>query len=480
MLTSVSVAGEATFPIEGVELGDLKPVNYLFGHNGCGKTTISRAIHDPAARHGYSVSWQNGRPIATLVYNRDFAENNFGEQLKGIFTLGEDATKSAEEIEQLQTEIRKLDREIDGLKLNLEGGDGSGGRRQELGNAKSQLEEACWASQQTHKGAFEEAMTGYRQSKTAFCSKVVEEAASNSSELLALDTLISRAETTFRGDASEQTPIAPIDFSGFDEMEASPVLSRKIVGRDDVIVAGLIKQLGNSDWVKQGIGYLEPADGLCPFCQQTAPAELRADLDAFFDRQYEEDLAQIMALINRYGSAVQTVDQRVQSLLANTSRFIDGDALAERYATLRRVHELNLERLGTKRLNPSEATQLESSAEAAKAMADLMENANQAIQSHNELVRDLSASRSTLKGQVWRFIVEERKTDLATYDTTTNGISKAIQGLEQAIASKSAKRIELDTRLKELEAAEESQASAMAAACRASARKGRRTRLCHV
>ena len=54
MLTSVSVAGEATFPIEGVELGDLKPVNYLFGHNGCGKTTISRAIHDPAARHGYS------------------------------------------------------------------------------------------------------------------------------------------------------------------------------------------------------------------------------------------------------------------------------------------------------------------------------------------------------------------------------------------------------------------------------------------
>ena len=453
MLTSVAVAGEATFPADGVELGDLKPVNYLFGHNGCGKTTISRAIHDPGARDGYSVSWQNARPIATLVYNRDFAENNFGEQLKGIFTLGEDATKSAEEIEQLQTEIRKLDREIDGLKLNLEGDDGNGGRRQELRNAKSQLEEACWASQQTHKGAFEEAMTGYRQSKTAFCNKVVEEAVSNSSEILALDTLTSRAETTFRADASEQTPIAPIDFSGFDEMEASPILARKIVGRDDVIVAGLIKQLGNSDWVKQGIGYLEPANGLCPFCQQTVPADLRANLDAFFDRQYEDDLAKITALINRYGSTAQTVEQRVQSLLANPSRFIDGDALAERHAALRRTYELNLERLEAKRRNPSEVVQMESSAEAAQAIAELIGHANGAIQSHNELVRDLSASRSTLKGQVWRFIVEERKTDLATYDTTTNGISKAIQGLEQAIASKAAKRIELDTRLKELEAA---------------------------
>ena len=57
--------------------------------------------------------------MATLVYNRDFAEDNFGEQLKGIFTLGEDATKSAEKIERLQGEIGKLDREIDGLKRNL-------------------------------------------------------------------------------------------------------------------------------------------------------------------------------------------------------------------------------------------------------------------------------------------------------------------------------------------------------------------------
>ena len=118
-----------------------------------------------------------------------------------------------------------------------------------------------------------------------------------------------------------------------------------------------------------------------------------------------------------------------------------------------RTYELNLERLEAKRRNPSEVVQMESSAEAAQAIAELIGHANGAIQSHNELVRDLSASRSTLKGQVWRFIVEERKTDLATYDTTTNGISKAIQGLEQAIASKAAKRIELDTRLKELEAA---------------------------
>lgn len=452
MLTNIAVAGEATFPVDGVEVGDLKLVNYLFGHNGCGKTTISRAIHDPDARDGYSVKWENGRPIATLVYNRDFAENNFGEQLKGIFTLGEDATKSAEEIERLQGEIGKLEREIDGLRCNLEGDDGQGGRRKELQNAKAQLEEACWMSQQGHKGAFEEAMAGHRQSKAAFCTKVLNEAASNASELLGLDTLTARAETTFRTDAAEQTPIAPIEFGGFEQMETSSILGRKIVGRDDVVVAQLIKKLGNSDWVQQGVAYLEPADGLCPFCQQPAPTNLLANLNAFFDRQYEEDLAEITALAGRYASAVEAAEHRMLSLLATPLRFIDSDALAERHSRLRRTFDLNLERLEAKRRNPSEAVQLESSVEAANAVAELVSLANDEIRTHNELVRDLTASRTALKSQVWRFIVEERKTDLATYEATTETVSKAIDGLEQGIAAKRKRRAELDSKLKEMEA----------------------------
>ncbi len=453
MLTHVTVAGEATFPADGVEMGDLKKVNYLFGHNGCGKTTISRAIADPDARAGYSVKWENGRPIATLVYNRDFADNNFGEQLKGIFTLGEDATKSAEEIERLQGEIGKLDREIDGLRRNLEGDDGQGGRRKELQNAKAQLEEACWASQQEHKGDFEQAMAGHRQSKAAFCTKVLNEAASNASDPIDLDTLTARAETTFKSDAANQTPIAQIDFTDIEQLETSSILGREIVGRDDAIVAQLIQRLGNSDWVQQGVGYLEPADGLCPFCQQRVPADLLANLNAFFDEQYEKDLAEISALANRYANAVETAENLVQSLLAKPSRFINTDALTKRYSTLRRTFDLNLERLEAKRRNPSEAIHLESSAEAANAVAGLISQANKEIQTHNELVRDLAASQVALRSQVWRFIVEERKTDLATYEATTETVSKAIRGLEQGIATKRKRRTELGTRLKELEAA---------------------------
>jgi wobble nucleotide-excising tRNase len=187
VLTSIGIAGEATYPAAGEKLTDLKKINYLFGHNGCGKTTVSRAIHDPAARSGYSVSWKDGRAIPTLVYNRDFAESNFGEQLKGIFTLGEDSTKAVEEIESLQEQIGKLDREIDGLRQKLEGDDGTGGSRKDLADARSLLDEACWKSQQAHKAVFEEAMTGHRQGKVAFCNKVLNEAAENKTDVATLE-----------------------------------------------------------------------------------------------------------------------------------------------------------------------------------------------------------------------------------------------------------------------------------------------------
>ncbi|MBK8631792.1 MAG: AAA family ATPase [Sphingomonadales bacterium] len=93
MISKIEIADVATYPAAGERLTDLKKVNYLFGHNGCGKTTISRAIHDPSICTGYTVNWRDGRELATLVFNRDFADASFGDQMQGIFTLGEDSTE---------------------------------------------------------------------------------------------------------------------------------------------------------------------------------------------------------------------------------------------------------------------------------------------------------------------------------------------------------------------------------------------------
>lgn len=452
MLISIGIAGEATYPAAGEKVTGLKKINYIFGHNGCGKTTVSRAIHDPTARPGYSVSWKDGRAIATLVYNRDFAEANFGEQLKGIFTLGENSTKTVEEITSLQQQVGKLDREIGGLKQKLEGDDGKGGSRKDLADARLLLDEACWKSQQAHKTIFEEAMAGHRQSKVAFCSKVLKEAAENNSNIATLEDLTARAATVFRGATSPEVPIQLVDFTAFPILETSPILGRKVVGRDDVVVAALIDRLGNSDWVKQGVEYLATANDRCPFCQQASPENLLEDLNAFFDEQYESDLAEIAQLCMDYEAATKVVCDYLDTLVGSSRRFIDWATVAERYQSLKTAFKLNRERLATKLREPSTEIMLESTQEFADAIDDLLMQGNKAIDEYNETVLDLSKSKRTLISQVWRFIVEERRTDLKTYEASAAKLGNMIEGLEAKIAEKQGERSRLVAQLKAKEA----------------------------
>lgn len=58
------------------KLNDFPRINYMFGANGVGKTTISRVI---AKEHGNcQLVWQD-MPLENMVYNRDFIDRNFNQ-----------------------------------------------------------------------------------------------------------------------------------------------------------------------------------------------------------------------------------------------------------------------------------------------------------------------------------------------------------------------------------------------------------------
>lgn len=440
MLTSVSIAGEATYPAAGETLTDLKKINYIFGHNGCGKTTVSRAIQDPTGRAGYSVSWKDGRSILSLVYNRDFIEASFGDQMQGIFTLGEDSTRAAAEIDRITGEIANLDADLGTLRRNLIGEDGNGGREAELGQARAALVEACWKSKVDHDAVFLEAFTGLRNRKPDFCTRVLSEAESNTAELRSLDELTTDAATVFQNAAAVEAAIVLPSFDAFPSFEVHPILSRKIVGRDDVVVAELIGLLGNSDWVKQGVEYLAKADGACPFCQQAAPTDLVADLNAFFDAQYEADLAAIDTLASAHRRAVSVVYPLIEEILAAAHKFVDAVVLEERYNALKTAFELNQERIATKRREPSSVVSLEPIAELTDAITNLLVSANAASEEYNTTIRDLNGAKARLKAQIWRFVAEERRTDIDTYKNSAGNIQRAIDGMNGSVASKKEQR----------------------------------------
>jgi len=107
MIKNIKLHNIATY-IDPVEINNLTRINFIYGANGTGKTTLSNFLYDSSDSiySHCSKEWRNDTEIETLVYNKKFKEEYFGKgKLNGVFTLGK-ATK--EEIAKLILKRRSL------------------------------------------------------------------------------------------------------------------------------------------------------------------------------------------------------------------------------------------------------------------------------------------------------------------------------------------------------------------------------------
>ena len=91
MIEEIVVKNVTVYDNEGINIKDLDKVNFIYGANGSGKTTISRYLNNPqeSVFANCSIKWKNDIPLKVYVYNKDFRENNLGKSdIEGIFTLG--------------------------------------------------------------------------------------------------------------------------------------------------------------------------------------------------------------------------------------------------------------------------------------------------------------------------------------------------------------------------------------------------------
>lgn len=113
MITSLHINNVATY-YSPSHLDNLKVVNYIFGANGTGKTTISRALSQASGHEQCRLTWKGDVSSQVMVYNQDFVDKNFSQnsRLQGVFTLGENQVEAERELLQLRLQIEKIDTQI--------------------------------------------------------------------------------------------------------------------------------------------------------------------------------------------------------------------------------------------------------------------------------------------------------------------------------------------------------------------------------
>lgn len=435
MIESITISSVATYATTPQLLDGLSQFNFLFGSNGTGKTTVSRIIADESKFPKCVVTWKAGTKLQPLVYNHDFVEENFNQstEFKGVFTLGEKLADNLKKIATAKGELNALTNKIETLSQSLQGVDGNGGKKGELVTLENGLKETCWAQKQKHDAKLQGGFKGFRNSSESFKSKVLQEQASNSATLLALDELEKKAENVFGPTPTTENSITVVDTNKLVAHETNPILKKRVMGKEDVDIAAMIKKLGNSDWVREGRGFYDANHEVCPFCQQKTTDEFARSLNEYFDETFVTDSKAIDDLATNYATEAERILQQIAGIIASPSRFLDVGKLKTEKNLFDAKARLNNQRLAEKKKEASQVVELDSLSNVCTVIKTLIDEANTKVTAHNKMVANLASERATLTAQVWKFVLEELKTVLAAFKNSKDGLEKAITAMTSQI-----------------------------------------------
>lgn len=446
MIEKIKLFSVATFTNETV-IDKLKKINFFYGANGSGKTTITRVLSSLDNYANCQITWKNNSKLKTLVYNEDFIDNYFYNKdfLNGIYTIGEGAKETEEKIKQVKEELNKLNNEKDSSESSI------GTKNKDKTNIENIFTNICWEKGYLNfQNDFPDFYTGYRNNKNKFKSKALDEK-NNTSTLLSKDELKRKYDSLYAKDSQKINELEKISKEILNEIKNiegnQKILQTSIIGKRDVDITKMIEKLGNHDWVRQGKEYYDnnydenKKAYICPFCQQETSEDFRKQLEEYFDETYNQQIKELAIYEERYKKITNTIRNYFSNLLELSNSYLDKkkDTIQDKFNIIDGIINQNLQQLENKKNNPSSKIELKSISNNISEIDTIIDEINKEIQEHNNLVENKSLEKNKLNSELWRFIVNELKTDIENYQKNIDDINKALNSLNNQ-----KKQIELD------------------------------------
>ncbi|MCM3757353.1 AAA family ATPase [Sporosarcina aquimarina] len=443
MIKEVLLKDVGSYDEEGASLTDLAKINYLYGSNGSGKTTISEVIRNTTAYPNCQVISKEIEQ-KTFVYNRNFVEENFGlsSKIKGIFTLGKDQVETIEAIDTTKENIEKHVEKIEKLSEELE-------RVKKVRiTISNDFKEECWEIKKRNSVFFGKAIQGFGNSKEKLMRKFIDES-QNKRELYSYEDLMKRHNTLYEGSQTEISSFQLIEFNNV--IKNQEILSKKVIGSDDVDIADLINKLNISDWVFEGRNYMEHTEGVCPFCQTELPEDLSLKLNRYFDQTYSDQL-EILRLFNEdYQLKLQQTMKELMTLVDNSSDYLGVEKIQSAITLITSKNKANLKLIEDKLNEPSTVIVLQDITNDIDGINSEISSANESIKKHNDIVSNSREKKIELLYDIWRFLAEENQDNLNRYKKSADRLDKQITGRDYGIQTKVTNKTELEKELLQLQ-----------------------------
>lgn len=436
MLTSIKLKNAASYRDEQA-LGPLKVLNFIYGENGCGKSTIAKfldykmnctEVSSRFSECSFEAGWKEGETRKLFVYDADFVRKTISQStLDGVFVLGEDAP-------ELEAELNRHTLEIENKKSII----GCHGKNKndltdDIKKAESKFKEHCWQVGKKYSETFEPAYRGTRNSQAKFmeyCLRALEA----TREIKPLEELKEAVSLYFSPNGKPvKLPVPPLlSWAEFTALTPSPLLGTSIKGREETTVAELIMRLGNSDWVDQGRAFFD--DEICPFCQQKTPHGFKTDLENYFDATYQKNRDCISAYATEYRAQMEQLTKIIASYAEYASPLLNYEKIEFHLKTIEVIIRKNNSELAKKEKELSETVQLEQIEERLDAIRQFIDNARGLIFEFNTKIEKFDEGMESLVEDVWSFLGNEIAPQYTIFKNIRDGKTRGINNISEQVA----------------------------------------------
>ncbi|WP_107631736.1 AAA family ATPase [Agathobaculum massiliense] len=425
-------------------------VNFFFGNNGTGKSTIAKAILS-----GVGVTYASGRTAANylpLVYNQDFIDANFRSyrNMKGVFTLNAKNVKAQRQIDEKNEERIAARRALTtATEKQME-------RVATQEKLKKAFYKECWDREKAFREEFAKTQSGKGKSEP-FTREILK----HIPKQIDLEEFRRLYDSAFSETAKRYQRFSTIaDTAIMDTIAGSDILTVAIVNSADTELAGFLRNIGATEWMRQGHDlYAHNANGKCPYCGRNLSEDFEQIVIDSFDTRYQTNLQKLIDFLEVYRKTANTLFIPLQNIPKDVYPQIDVKPYTEKLEVLKAAIQENIEKIKIKTENPALPVILSDIAPILEELVFIINRFNALIEANNAIVDAGPKKRTECTEQAFSLlafrlrdvIVAYQQSDaqieaeLATLNSEIEAQKKSLEGIERTLKSLRGQTVETET-----------------------------------